>query len=48
MIDKGETALKNNRITELKVILSNMIMNLDINVREDKNLKDLSSKLGLE
>lgn len=48
MIEKGEIALMNNNLIELKIILSNLISNLDIKAKEEKSLSDLSSKLGLE
>lgn len=48
MIYKGEIALNNKNIIELKVIISNLISNLDIKGNEDKTIKDISKKLGLE
>ena len=48
LIEKGEIALKNNNNIELKIILSNLITNLDIKLKEYKSISDLSNKLGLE
>jgi molecular chaperone DnaK len=48
MIEKGEIALREKNVFELKVILTNLISNLDIKAKEEKKLADLSSKLGLE
>ena len=48
LIEKGEIALKNNNNIELKIILSNLISNLDIKAKEEKSISDLSNKLGLK
>lgn len=48
MIEKGEIALKETNMIELKIILSNLISNLDIKAKEEKRLSDLSNKLGLQ
>ena len=48
MIMKGEQAMREKNIQELKVLLGNLIANLSLDSKKDAKIADLSNKLGLE